>query len=80
MSRLNTYLENHAALGWLGSALSFFTGLGQWFINHADDFTKLAGLASVLVGFVAGYYTLRIQRRAWKRAQHEDRINLKADA
>lgn len=71
-ARLNSFMENHPAFGWIGSALSFVTGLAQWFIDHADDFTKIIGCGTVLLGFIAGYYTLRIQRRAWHKAQREE--------
>lgn len=71
-ARINSFMENHPALGWIGTSLAWLTGGVQWFIDHADDFTKVVGLGTVLLGFMAGYYTFRIQRRAYKKAVRED--------
>lgn len=71
-ARINSFMENHPALGWIGSVLSCLTGALQWFIDHVDTITKLVGLGTVLLGLMAGYYTFRIQRRTFKKGQLED--------
>jgi hypothetical protein len=71
--KINTTLESHPQLGWVGSVASFLLGTTQWLIDHADSFTKLAGFAAAFFGVIAGWYTLRIQRRAWQKTQREDR-------
>jgi len=60
-------IEEHPTLGWMGSLISLLLGWISWFVDHADDFAKAFGVAAAVFGAVAGYYTMRIQRRAWKR-------------
>ena len=70
--RINHALEAHPFLGFLGSLFSILTGAASWFMDHADDFTKLIGLVATLFGLVAGYYTMRIQRRSWLSRKRHD--------
>lgn len=65
-------IESHPALGWVASVLSIGTGMFRWLFDHVDDFTKLLGLAATVFGLVAGYYTMRIQRRTWNRKNGRD--------
>lgn len=71
--KFNSALETNPILGWAISAMSFTMGGLQWVMDHADDFTKLIGFATALLGFCVGYYTFRIQRRAWLKAKSEDK-------
>ena len=68
-SRLAVALESRPILGWIASGFSLLTTWFAWFVEHADDFAKIFGLVAALFGLVAGYYTMRIQRRAWRRNQ-----------
>lgn len=77
MQRVQTTIENHPILGWLASAVGVFTGWLQWVMDHSDDFAKVVGLFTALIGFVVAYFTLRIQHRHWKKLQDADR---RADA
>lgn len=72
MSRLNAYAENHPAVASLLSLGSIVLGGCQWFIDHADDFAKLTGLAATLLGVAAGWYAFRINRRKWQRMSRRD--------
>lgn len=65
--RLQGFLEAHPSFGWISSFASLATGWFSWFVEHADDFAKVAGLFAATFGLIAGWYTMRIQRRAWRR-------------
>lgn len=67
-SAVSSVLERRPAFGWLFGAAS--SGSGLWALVEAG--TKIGGLVSVLIGIAIGVYTLRIQRRTWKKAQDED--------
>lgn len=72
MSRPSALLESHPALGYLGSGLSLLLSWFTWFVEHSDDFAKIFAFAAGLFGMVAGYYTMRIQRRAWHRKNRDN--------
>lgn len=74
MSRLNSSLESSSFLGYLGSLVSILMGCFAWLVDHADEFAKLTGLAAALLGVAAGWYTFRLQRRAWAKARAEDAV------
>lgn len=67
MTRLHHAIETHPTLGWLGSLVALLMSWLAWFIDHAAHFAQIFGLGAALFGFMAGYYTFRIQRRAWQR-------------
>lgn len=71
--RLATVMESRPAVGWVGTFLSFLSSAGAWLFNHADDGAKIFGIFAAIFGCVAGYYTMRIQRRAWKRGEQRGR-------
>lgn len=73
MSKVQATIENHPIIGWIASAIGVFTGWLQWVMDHSDDFAKVVGLFTALIGFVVAYYTLRIQHRAWSRLKEADR-------
>lgn len=66
-NRLTSAVENHPALAWLGSAVSLAGGVVSYMVEHAGDAAKVFGVFAAVFGMIAGYYTMRIQRRAWKR-------------
>lgn len=68
-SHLNRVVEQHPVLGYIGSFFALLMSWLTWFIEHAGDFAQFFGLGAALFGFIAGYYTFRIQRRTWKRGE-----------
>jgi hypothetical protein len=60
-------IEAHPMLAWATSALSIFLGWLGWVIDHAHDFAKVFGMFAALFGMIAGYYTMRVQKRAYDR-------------
>lgn len=68
-SRLESLVNQHPALGWISSVFSFIAGAFAWTIEHADDIGKVFGMIAAMFGVMAGYWTVRIQRRAFKRGQ-----------
>jgi hypothetical protein len=66
-SRLTDLLENRPHLAWFGSLGPIAAGWWTWFVEHVDSVAKLIGFVAVLFGAIAGYYTMRIQRRAWRK-------------
>jgi hypothetical protein len=71
--RLAAILECHPILGWVMSAFSVVSGFASWFVAHVDGVSKIVALSAVMFGSVAGYYTMRIQRRTWQRDGHRRR-------
>ncbi len=69
--RLQDQIEHHPTFAWVGSFLSVFTGLLAWLVENAGDAAKVFGVFAAIFGMVAGYYTMRIQRRAFKRGEGE---------
>lgn len=67
--RFTSFIESHPLLGWVGTVVSFATGAVPWLMGHTDDFAKVFGLVASIFGTAAGYYMMRIQRRAWKRGE-----------
>jgi hypothetical protein len=60
-------IQANPALGWLGAIVAeILAGFG-WFVHHAGDIGAIFGLVAAVFGAIAGWYTMRIQRRAWKR-------------
>lgn len=68
-ARLESILESHPSLGWLVAAVNWLLAACAWFVQHLDDITKFVVFGGSVFGLVAGYYTLRIQRRTWRRGQ-----------
>jgi hypothetical protein len=69
-------LEAHPALGWLTSLLSFVLGLFGWAVEHVDLFTKAFGLVATIFGCIAGWYTIRVQRRTLQKLNGSDTTSL----
>jgi hypothetical protein len=80
MNRLDTLITQKPALGYVGSGISLFLG---WVADTANAAAQHAANAAQYIpvalswgagafGLLAGYYTFRLQRRAWKKAQDED--------
>lgn len=64
-------IQANPALGWLGAVVAeILAGLG-WLVHHAGDIGAIFGLVAAVFGAVAGWYTMRIQRREWKRNSSE---------
>ena len=65
--RLETALANNPALGWIVSVVNWLIATFAWFADHADGILKVIAFGGAIFGALAGYYTMRIQRRAWKQ-------------
>lgn len=64
------FIERHPVLGYFATVFSGVVSAFNWGIQHADAGAKLLAFVAGMFGLMAGYYTFRIQRRAWleKRA------------
>lgn len=71
--RLPNLIEAHPMLAWLASLGSFAISAFEWSVKHSDDAAKVFGLCATIFAVIAGYYTMRIQRRAWKRGERLSR-------
>jgi len=67
--RLQHFLEQHPAWGWLVTLVNGAMTSGVWFVGHLDEAGKIFAFAAAVFGCIAGWYTLRIQRRTWKRGE-----------
>lgn len=67
--RFESLFEAHPGLAWLASGVSWLLSLCSWMVDHADDGAKVFGVFAAIFATVAGYYTMRIQRRAWNRGK-----------
>jgi hypothetical protein len=66
VTKLNNYAEQNPIVAALFSVFSFFMGLLQWLVDHADAFTKIGGMVCMALGVAAGWYALRINRRKFQ--------------
>ena len=67
MNRVTGSFEQHPVLGLIASGLSMVSSWFVWFVQHADDFGRVFALGAAVFGCVAGWYSMRVMRRAWKR-------------
>ena len=74
MKHVESWMEDHPSLAWMGSGGSFLVGWLTWLIDHADDFGKVFGALAAIVGFIAGYATMRIQWHKWRRQVQADKM------
>jgi membrane associated rhomboid family serine protease len=66
MNHIKVAIESRPELGWFGSILSLlFSGLA-WFLEHAGQIAQIIAIGGAVFGLLAGYYTWRIQRSAWR--------------
>lgn len=73
--RLQSLIESHPAVAWLATALSYLLSLVSWLVDHADDAAKVFGVIAAVFATAAGYYTMRIQRRAWHRGKRQRELD-----
>lgn len=69
--KITLAIETNPALGWLGSVGSIMLGWLTWLLNHLGDFAQFFAVIAGVFGMVAGYYTMRIQRRVWRKRNDE---------
>jgi hypothetical protein len=67
--RIASLLEAHPLLAWFASLLSMVTSGAVWFVDHSDEVAKIFALVAGLFALVASYYTMRIQRRTYRRGE-----------
>lgn len=72
-ARLSLALENNPSIGWLVAVMNWLIATFTWLTQHADGLAKMFALGAALFGLIAGYYTMRIQRRAWRTGQARDK-------
>lgn len=73
--RLTTALESNPGLGWWGTFISWLTAALAWMLDHAPVLTTVFGVFAAIFGAVAGYYTMRIQRRTFIRGEQSQHPN-----
>lgn len=68
---VSTALESNPALGWFGATFAWLGGVVGWLISHAGPIATVVGAifgcGAAILGFIAGWYTVKIQRRTWKK-------------
>ena len=72
MKQVENWMEAHPSMAWMGSVSSVGIGWLTWLIDHADDFGKVFGCFAALFGLIAGYATMRIQWRKFRRDSRAD--------
>lgn len=73
MSHLRTAIENHPSLGWFGSFIAMLLSWLSWLIENSNHIAQVFGVGAAVFGFMAGYYTWRIQRATWQERKRKRR-------
>jgi len=76
MNSLKAALEAHPSLGWFGSFLALFLSWISWLLTHVTAIAQILALGGAVFGFMAGYYTWRIQRDSWRERKARHRRDL----
>lgn len=68
MSRLETAAEK-PVLVWAIAAFNWMIAVFEWTVNHASQIAGIFALFGAMFGCVAAYYSMRVNRRTFKRGE-----------
>jgi hypothetical protein len=66
---LTSRVEANPGLGWAGTLIAESLAWLGWLASHASQIGAIFGCVAAIFGVCAGWYTLRIQRRAWHQGE-----------